>query len=1257
MGPSGGWSAHRFLLGLATCLPIALSACGGDDSAPPGGSPALDGGSDSDAAPTVVAWHEADYPYRVAVHMLPHPKKDRTDAPLIAAISHAGASIQRDVRVHPVAGGSAPLSQAGAWSQPDGTVFEVGFKAEGTTKAGESRDFLVYYKTAAAPSPWGVNSQAAWSQSAAPDGNGDSKPDAIALSGGGYALARAFSSDGRLAQGRRDDGNTYLKLSAGDWTVAQGFSTDLQIESGSATYPTENLEQAAPTSLAFDGDAMSAAAAAVWQGVTTPVAHDAFLTYRLFANYPFAEAVVSATMGSEYKLSSADWSGRDLYLNDTYDRMVSDTRGDEALEKIWDTSMRWLVVYNAATNKSFGWFLFHPGVVRAETADGKPMIYDSYGYAAGGSSALRYLWMASTSKDDVVSLFDAMQPGVSLGDPERRELNILVPKTDDFYFPADTLGVLVSTPGNTQPVTATLALPDGKTVPVELARDANPLLWRAVAPRVFVSTDPPGAWTITAQSAGVDAQARFEFRLPSHPHLLFSSADLAGLKARKDQASYAPLWNAMLHKAEGYDAPIPDPGPGKDIRSYADRLVNLALIQLVDPAQPYDAMLWNYFFTMLRYPNWDSQDVPFNNLDLTVGHFLTALSLVYDWHYDHFTPAERQEIRARLRGVTEKWVSTGYLATYRNIDWQHFGTETNNHTWINHEGVAAVAFVLADEMPETVRAPWVSRIEENLGIILSVLEDDGASNEGVAYHSYGQINLFPWIDMRDRALGGSTVAKSPWFEQSVLWDLYSILPGGDDNYGGVANFGDCPPTHYQAPRTIQAWLASRLGDGHAQWSAQDLDWPDVTPMSYLWYDPSVTASTPDSLPPWRLFPRKGIFTSRSSWANDATYFSLKSGSYYGGHEQPDAGHFILHRAGVPYVTDHGYSYLKKSDEHNLVVFDDTDQWGGGKQWMESVDPQHWARVDSLFADSRFFDLVADPAPMVNIADLQSWKREVVGLPPDIFLVRDGISAGASHKLTWLLHSYKSKPPASEQSAYTFLDTRTENPWTEVSATQWLIQPQPSAPSLHVADLSATAWTASVESSLYVPEQNPDTKGYNEAQAEFQVGYRLNRSVTSDHATSLVALWFGDPLSVDSWSNGQAEAARFHNAGTDVLIVLWPNAGQVSGLQGLDAAAQMAGRRIDQPAIFGRAVTAFSQAGNTLVISNSPVDLFARLEHAWTAADPGYAIVRAAAATTLQVRCATQPSATRLDGATVTATWSNAVLTLSVPAGEHRIEVQ
>jgi Domain of unknown function (DUF4962)/Heparinase II/III-like protein len=1251
-----GVFATAAVLPACSCSDDPAAGDGPDVGTQDGGAGAGGAGGADAGIPPVLDWHEPELSFRARVEVAPHPDRDRVDLPVLATVAHPGQFIDPDVRVFEVLSGSdTEAVAAGAWTQPDGTVFEVGFTAPGITPAGESRTFLVYYEPSASPIPW------SWSDGeftfSTLDDDGDQTIEGYRLSGHGHTLQRDINpADGTLRRGRRDDGRTYLELDG--WRVAEGFSDQVQLESLTETFSTFSLEDEPVSNVGASSDAFSAAAAAAWLGRAAPIEHDAFSTVRVFEEWPFLESVVSTSIrdtSSSFQLSSADWSGRTLYLSDGYARMVSDNRGDEALDAVWDTSMRWLVVYDAGSDRGFGWFLNHKGVVRAADDSGDVSIYDSYGYAAAGETSWRYLWMASPHKDLIVDMFDAMKPGVTVSAAENRDLNILIPADGSFYFPEDLLDVVVTTPGSSAEVSASLEMADGTVVDVKLDDGAEPHVWRSSAALTLTDAHPTGTWTISAESTDAQASNTFEFRVPGHPHLLFSAAEVPGIQARRTDPSYAPIWEEMLKQASSYDDPIPDPGKGKDIRSYADRLINLALIQLVDPQQPYDTLLWNYFFTMLRYPNWHDGAGPFNNSDLTVGHFLTAISLAYDWHYDQLKPVERSEVRALLDDTAERWLSTSWMGIYRDIDWSSYGRVTNNHYWINHQGVAAAAFVLADEVPESRRGVWVDHTEENLGIILSVLDEDGTSHEGVPYHSYGQINLFRWIDMRDRALGGDTASSIPWFEQSVLFDLYSTLPGGDDNYGGVANFGDSPTRHYQPPRTVNAWLANRLRDGHAQWLATTSAWPQLTAMSYLWLDDTVTAEAPQSLPTWRHFEDKGIFAWRSSWDDDATYFSLKCGSYWGGHEQPDAGHFILHRAGVPYITDHGYSYDKVANEHNVVLVDGHDQHGGGAQWMSAVDPVYWGKLDVAVADDRYFDILADATAMSTSDQLELWRREVVGLGEGVFLVRDVVDGSQAMDVDWLLHSYRTDPPASAKATYDYRARRTENPWSDQGGGVWRIDPQDGALGLSVADLSSASWSAAIEPSLYVPEQNPDTGGYNDSFEYFQVGSQLHRSISASSTTSMMALWFGDGLVVDSGTAAGVEAVRLSGGGTDV-VVLWPTSGASASAYGVVVGGAMGGRVLGRT-FFGRGLTSLSNGSDALVASTQPADIFARLEHGFTASAPGSAVVSSAASTSVTLYCPQAPSDVRMDGAAASWSWNANVLSLDVPAGSHRFTVE
>jgi uncharacterized protein DUF4962 len=1229
---------------------------GGDAGADPGGDTPGDGGDSAadpgpdggdNGQPAEQDWEASDKSYRQIVTLQPHPDRDRIDLPVIALIEHPDSFVLRGISVYEISGGMQPVPvDSAAWCQPGGRITQAGFEATGTTPAGQTREFAVYYNTAANPEAWQWSDSGWATRQQLPGGP-------IGVSGGCCAIQREVDEGaGTIRSGRRTGQETGLTLLASGWKVAEGFANGYQLESGQTIYPPSSVEAAPYAGLNYDGDDFQAALAANWES-DVPVTHGLTLTQRVFRNWPFTQYLLSVDSAvSPLNFSSNDWNGRHAYLTDTYDRMVADVFADTDLAREWNTGMRWLVIYDSSSGRGFGWFTFHKGVVRADNDAGPTGIFDSYGYSAGATLRLGALWMASENKDEIIDLFDALKPGVRISDPESRDLNILEPKDGSYWFPEDSLQVQVSTPGNSNPVTAFWTLPDASQIPVTMARVGNTWIWVATTPLLLDNSHPAGAWTLTAQSGTNTRQATIEVRQPVHPRLLFSAGDLAGLRARKDGA-HSAIWDAMLAEAGGYSEPIDDPGPGRDIRSYANRLINLALIQLIDPGAAHDDMLWTYFFKMLRYPNWTDDENPFNNLDLTVGHFLTALALTYDWHYDRLTPLERRELRTRLADMADVWLGTGHMRHYPDIDWTRYGTVTNNHYWINHQGIAATAFVLRDEVPDARRQPWEDRTEANLAVVLSVLEDDGASNEGVAYHSYGQINLFPWLDMRDRALGGQTALAIPWFENSILWDLYSIAPGGTDNYGGPANFGDCPPYHYNPPRTIQSWLASRLGNPTAQWMAEQLQWPRQTAYSYLWYDPSVTASPPDSLPNWHLADKRGIFAWRSSWENDAAYFSLKSGSYFGGHEQPDAGHFILHRAGVPYLTDFGYSYWKMTDEHNLILVDGAGQYGQDRQWMASVDPANWAGVPFALGAAAYFDLLADPTPMIESTDLQSWQREVIGLGPAIFIIRDVLLASSPAEFTWLLHSYRTDPPSTENQSYAYRNRRLENPWQDQGAGRWQVTPQDAAAPLFLADCSADNWTAVIEPSFYIPEQKLDVGGYNSDFESFQLGHRLRRTRTAASATSLVAAWFGADISVEALANAEAEGARLFDTNGDIALVIWPFAA-AADLQGLSVNGAMAGRRQDETAYFGRALTQFEKDGQLLIQATEAVSLFARTEHIATADDPRFATVQTTSDVVLDLYCPVEPSQVQLDGTNLPFSWSNSILTVDIPSGAHRI---
>ncbi len=738
-----------------------------------------------------------------------------------------------------------------------------------------------------------------------------------------------------------------------------------------------------------------------------------------------------------------------------------------------------------------------------------------------------------------------------------------------------------------------------------------------------------------------------------HPRLLFDANELTALKSRTTNTAYTEMWNRLVSDANGY-GPVPTTAPA-DARYYADRLMTLGLVQALDPTQPNENKLKSYFWTILRYPNWTQYTLG----DLAHGQLLTALCLVYDWHYAKFNSTERTEIRTKLLDYMKIYLQKSYaLRSWSASDWRNLGALTNNHYWINHEALAAVTYVLADEMDSTTYTTWKNKIESDLAEVFKAVGTDGASSEGVAYHSYGMVHLIPWVEMRDRHMKQSSLGQ-PFLKATCGYDMYSIIPSATSNYGGIALFGDGPPYHYYSLRTYQAWAASRYDDGWAQWLAQNSARRALSPLAILWYDPTVAPKSLDRLPNGKLFSYKGIYAWRSSWQNDATHLNVKSGSYHGGHEKPDAGQILLSRAGVPYLTPSYYSYKKMTDEHSVVLIDSVGQRGEGNMWMPGTDPTYWPKVVTTVTDSAYFDVVMDPTKMYLSSKMSGWKREVVGLGPDIIVVNDDINLNQTGTISWLLHSHRSRPPTSAGMPYTFVPYRLENAFASVSSRAWTLKPQDTALPLQIADVSGQTYSSTVEASFMVPESNPDTGASNyTALKAFQFGHRLRRTLVGTRMFSTMAMTFGTNLSSQKASTSDADAVRVMSGATAVAYAIWPRWGQSSTVPGFAVVGKMGGRRLDQPAYFGRAITSLKEGTRTLITSSVAAEVFARLEHVATSTDARRARVKTTATTTtLSLYCPQQPVSVTRNGVAQAYQWSNGTLTVSLPAGQHLLTVQ
>jgi len=166
---------------------------------------------------------------------------------------------------------------------------------------------------------------------------------------------------------------------------------------------------------------------------------------------------------------------------------------------------------------------------------------------------------------------------------------------------------------------------------------------------------------------------------------------------------------------------------------------------------------------------------------------------------------------------------------------------------------------------------------------------------------------------------------------------------------------------------------------------------------------------------------------------------------------------------------------------------------------------------------------------------------------------------------------------------------------------------------------------------------------------------IDRRITADQASSLTALWFGEDRTMDSWSSDLAEAVWVHDALGDVAHVFWPSSGSIGGYHGYEVTGEMGGRRLDDPAYFGRSITYLAHEGTPLLMASDPVDLFAHVEVDGPAAR--FAILHTTTTTDLTLYCPQAVTQVWVDGVPYDLfTWSGATLSLTLPPGDHRLDL-
>ena len=523
----------------------------------------------------------------------------------------------------------------------------------------------------------------------------------------------------------------------------------------------------------------------------------------------------------------------------------------------------------------------------------------------------------------------------------------------------------------------------------------------------------------------------------ARPRVLLTAGRLAELRTLRE-TSHRDVFAVAKVEADAY---LARPLPGdrsraiNAYRSHGQALPALALLYRLtdDPAYLEAARRW--LLCLVGFDTWDGSQ------NLGRSSFATGVSLAYDWIHDALPAEERAEARARL--VREGRILAPVVTAQHRL--------LSNHLHNEICALAMIGYALWGETEEAER--FVAVAEEKARLTLEHAPVDGAWPEGVSYWGYGLSYFLRMLEAK-RLLGrGDDFASNGWLRKTGDYFVYLALPEAHWRKGTVvANIADAPLDGGPHGGVVLRRLASAYGNGVYQRVADSLmplERPRADPsgrregvhgawMHLLWYDPTVRPTPPDGLPTMRHFADMDLVSLRSDWGPDAAMLVFHAGPGPGhrnmadpqrgamrgfgpGHTHPDINSFSIFARGEWLAVDPGYSRVKDTRDHSTLIVNGRGQAGEGGPWLD-----YWAFQQRQPAPSirraqstPAWDSVLGDAGAVYVdeARLRRFRRQVLFLKPDVFVIADDIEAHGPSRFEWLLHAPKGSLSIGDGGAF------------------------------------------------------------------------------------------------------------------------------------------------------------------------------------------------------------------------------------------------
>lgn len=481
-----------------------------------------------------------------------------------------------------------------------------------------------------------------------------------------------------------------------------------------------------------------------------------------------------------------------------------------------------------------------------------------------------------------------------------------------------------------------------------------------------------------------------------HPRLFFGSEDLPALRARLPERTVKEFFRTA-GVLEGDPPPFQ---PGRRNGGSFRGLPGYAISCVLEPSQEKLGRLAAWLEMAATYPHVGA--------DLDAEYFMEGVALAYDWLYESLPGG----LRAKVRDLLCRQAQHVYELSLNGRAGGGLSFQ-QNHTWFAHLSLALAASAVYGEVPRARQ--WLAWAWDRCERIFMTFSPDGGFHEGPAYWDFSMPALYMLIDLYERLTGLRVPAADQGLRGQAVFRLHHMYPGMDL----TAPLEDTTTRTRRPPTASLLWEAKRYRDPVAMGIARMLNRdPGTQAFHLLWLDEGVPSQDPTAIVPLaQYYPDIETTFARTSWGPEATYLAAVSrplgGHFWAGmcdrygiggtgHNHPAQGHFVLFGNGEVLAHDPGYTYEKRTRNHNTVLVDGQGQYGCGEMWP-SPKPGR-ARMTGMAGEGDITILAADPSsaypPELGLA---RFDRMIVLAGQGLAVIYDRLSAGQPRTFSWLLH--------------------------------------------------------------------------------------------------------------------------------------------------------------------------------------------------------------------------------------------------------------